>query len=105
MAENDPAVATTLSSRGPSRTKSVIAIPTAEPSAISGASGPSTAPNARVQRAASATPGAYASGVGPPPMPSSGLWPPSPGRGRRARITIAAPTKGSPMTRNHGGEE
>ena len=58
IAEKEPAVATTLSSFVPRRTNSVTAIPTAEPRAISGASGPSTAPNASVPSAARATPGA-----------------------------------------------
>jgi hypothetical protein len=48
----------------------VASIPTTEPRAMSGASGPS---------AASAIPGAFAIGTAPPPIPCSGGWLPSPG--------------------------
>ena len=51
------------------------------PSAISGASGPSTAPSVSVASAASTTPGSCA-GPGAPLVlsPSTGEWPPRPGR-------------------------
>ena len=58
IAANEPALESTALAWGPTRTKCVTATPTAEPSAITGASGPSTAPNASVPSAASATPGA-----------------------------------------------
>ena len=58
IAEKDPAVETTARSRSPSRTPAAIASAVADPSAISGASGPSTAPNARLPIAARAMPGA-----------------------------------------------
>ena len=70
---------------------------------MTGASGPSTAPNPSVPIAASATPGTCATGVGLPPRPASGSWPPSPGSQRRAAATSAAPATGRPITRNHGG--
>ena len=57
MAENEPAVESTLPSRGSARASDATATPTTEPRAISGASGPRTAPNASVPSAASATPG------------------------------------------------
>ena len=53
----------TADARGsPSRTASIAAMPTADPSAITGASGPSTAPKPSVPIAASATPGAWRHG-------------------------------------------
>ena len=53
--------------------------------AISGASGPSTAPNESVASAASATPGPHETGVGSMLTPPSGSWPPSPGSTRRGK--------------------
>src|SRR6476620_1977550 len=105
IAANDPAVATSPLSLWPSRAKCVSVSPTTEPSAIRGASGPSTAPKPSVPSAASATPAPYAGGVGRVPSPSSGAWPQSPGRSRRAARTTQAPTTGSPITRYHGGDE
>ena len=80
-------------------------MPTTAPSAISGPSGPSTAPNDSVPIAASAMPGAYESSGGFPAKPCSGLWPPSPGRKRRAIATRHAPATGRPMTRYQGGDD
>jgi len=100
---NEPAVARTVCSRWPNAPERATTIPTTEPSAISGASGPSTAPKESVPIAASAIPGACDTGVAPPPMPSSGGRPPSPGSSRRARRTTHAPAGGSRSTRYHGG--
>ena len=102
---NEPAVARTVCSRWPNAPERATTIPTTEPSAISGASGPSTAPKESVPIAASAIPGACDTGVAPPPMPSSGGRPPSPGSSRRARRTTHAPAGGSRSTRYHGGAE
>ena len=57
MAEKDPAVASTAVSRCPSFAMRAAATPATDPRAISGASGPSTAPKDNVPSAASATPG------------------------------------------------
>jgi hypothetical protein len=92
-------MAMTALARASSRATPATAMPTAEPSATTGASGPSTAPNASVPIAASAIPGAYASGVGATLRPSIGRWPPSPGSAVRATRTISAPTTGRPTTR------
>ena len=65
-------------SRAASRTAST---PSPLPSRISGASGPSTAPNASVASAASTTPGSSMGGSGPDVWkPSAGECPPVPGR-------------------------
>ena len=48
MAENEPAVESTAVSRSPTRTSRVAATPTTDPSAMTGASGPSTAPKERL---------------------------------------------------------
>ena len=58
IAEKEPAIASTPCCFRSTATKCVTARPTAEPSAIRGASGPRTAPKASVPIAASATPGA-----------------------------------------------
>ena len=58
------------------------------PMAIRGASGPSTAPSAKVVRAARTTPGISAASGAPPAWnPSAGEWPPRPGRYRMVRPT------------------
>ena len=57
IAEKAPAIARTLWWAGSTSTKCVTARPTADPSAIRGASGPSTAPKASEPMAARATPG------------------------------------------------
>ena len=105
IAENEPAVDNTFVSRSSARANPARATPTTDPSAISGASGPRTAPNASEASAASAIPGPCAIGVGATLMPTSGLWPPSPGRSRRAARTRHAPTSGRPRTRYQGGLE
>ena len=104
-AEAAPAVPTTRSPWSPRRMNGVTASPTTEPSAMSGASGPRTAPKPSVPRAASATPGPAASRVGEALSPSIGSWPPSPGRKRRAITTTTAPATGRNTTRYQGGEE
>ena len=71
MAENEPAIESTLPSRASRRTSDATAKPTTDPRAMSGASGPRTAPNAKVPTAASATPGACESGVGSTLIPST----------------------------------
>ena len=105
MAEKEPAVASTAFSRSPSFTILAAATPTTEPSAISGASGPSTSPKESVPIAASATPGPAASAVGAMLSPPNGSWPPSPGRKRRATITTTAPASGIARIRNQGALE
>ena len=73
---------------GASRVASFIAsTPSPLPIAISGASGPSTAPNTSVASAANTTPGSSTGGSGAPVWkPSAGEWPPVPGGGgSRAR--------------------
>ena len=56
--------------------------PSPAPSAISGASGPSTRPPPIVAKAARMIPGSSIGWTGSPPIasPSAGTWPPSPGR-------------------------
>jgi len=77
-------------------------MPTPEPRAMSGPSGPSTAPNANEAMAASATLGRNATAVGARLIPVSGSWPPSPGSKVRAAHTSRPPTAGSPRTSHHG---
>jgi hypothetical protein len=84
MAAKLPAAATTVwvlagASRLTSRTATT---PRPAPSAISGASGPSTTPRHRVANAASTIPGSSIGDGGPSPAlnPSAGEWPPLPGR-------------------------
>ena len=103
-AENEPAVASTVRPGSGTFALSTTIMPTTDPRAISGASGPSTAPKTNVPVAASATLGPYCQGTGFALSPPSGLWPPSPGMNRRASHTTKAPTMGSPITRYHGGE-
>jgi hypothetical protein len=57
IAENEPAMLSTARSLGPGAKSEAAATPTSDPSAISGASGPSTDPKASVPSAASAIPG------------------------------------------------
>src|SRR5262245_42367004 len=106
MAENAPAAASKELSRSPSRRIGVTRRPTTIPSAMSGISGPRTAPNESVPTAASAIPGPCEIGGGfSPPSPTSGDTPPSPGRKRRATRTTQAPASGTPTTRYQGGDE
>ena len=75
------------------------------PSAISGASGPSTAPKPRVASAASATPG-ISIGVGaaaPAWNPSAGECPPRPGRYLIVDPTSRPHTTSSGSGHHHGG--
>ena len=69
--------------------------PRPAPIAISGASGPSTAPKHRVASAASVTPGSSrAVGAAAPAWkPSAGEWPPRPGRYRIVRATRTPHTR------------
>ena len=63
------------------RTSRIAITPIPLPIAISGASGPSTAPSARVANEARITAGSSLGSVAPPALnPSAGLWPPVPGR-------------------------
>ena len=64
MAENSPALDSTAEPFRPTEAARAAAMPTTEPSATIGASGPSTAPKESVPSAASATPGAWEIGVG-----------------------------------------
>ena len=105
IAENVPAVESTLASASPILAKRAATRPTIEPRAKSGASGPSTAPNASEPIAARMTPGACEMGVGATAIPPSGSWPPSPGSNVRAARTIAAPASGRPTTRYQGGPD
>ena len=66
------------------------------PSAISGASGPSTAPQPSVISAAIAMPGRSLAGARPPTVrPSAGLWPPVPGRYLIVAATPRPPRRSS----------
>ena len=66
------------------------------PSAISGASGPSTAPVPSVISAASAMPGSSLAGASPPTFrPSAGLCPPVPGRYLITAATARPPSSSS----------
>ena len=76
----------------PRRTRWIAQAPRPLPMAISGASGPSTAPKASVTKAASATPGSSNGRVAPGLKPSAGRWPPMPGSSRMARATSSPPT-------------
>ncbi len=73
------------------------------PSAISGASGPSTAPRLRVASAATITPGSWA-GVGAPLVlsPSAGSCPPVPGSQRMASA-VSSPDRATSGTGHHSG--
>ncbi len=63
------------------RTRRIAITPIPLPIAISGASGPSTTPSARVANEARITAGSSLGSVAPPALnPSAGLWPPVPGR-------------------------
>ena len=92
MAAKLPAAPSTITSCGGAsffaRFTANIAIP--PPIAMSGASGPSTRPSARVARAASATPGAYLGSFPPAFRPSAGTCPPAPGRCTTANATTHA---------------
>ena len=105
IAENVPAVESTLPSASPNRAQRATTRPTMEPRAKSGASGPSTAPKASEPIAASMTPGACEIGVGATAIPPSGSWPPSPGSNARAARTMSAPASGRPTTRYQGGPD
>ena len=73
---------TTLAIAGASRfTKCRMSTPRPLPSAINGASGPSTAPSAKVARAAKKMPGSRRASTAPSDLnPSDGSCPPVPGR-------------------------
>lgn len=62
------------------------------PIAISGASGPTTAPPTRLATAAITTPGTSTGRVAPAPTPSTGGWPARPGRCLTARATTPPAT-------------
>ena len=104
-AENDPAELRMRISGSPTRIAFVTMMPVMPPSAMSGASGPSTAPKPRVPRAAMATPKNASTGSGAALMPSSGSWPPSPGSSRRASRTTTPPTAGRNRISHHGGSD
>ena len=72
--------------------------------AMSGASGPSTAPRAKVAMEARATPGTSMASGGPPPTLSrlAGECPPRPGRYRTTRPTTSPDTSSS-GTGHHAG--
>ena len=84
-----------------SRTVSAASPP---PMAMSGASGPSTAPRLRVASAASATPGRSRSRGAAPPMakPSAGEWPAVPGRWRMVRA-VSSPASATQGTGHQAG--
>ena len=85
-------------------TSGVKAMPTTEPRAISGASGPSTAPKAERPDCRQEHPGPVPQGGrGASWSPPRGACPPSPGSSVRA--ATPAPTTGSPRTRYQGGDD
>ena len=88
----------------PRRTTRATASPKAEPSAMSGASGPSTAPHESVISAASMTPAISRGWVGTALKPFAGSCPPSPGSSR-AKATRSPPTVGTSRIHHHGGAE
>ena len=96
MAAKLPAPAmTTVAIGGASLfTKWTVSAPSPPPMAMSGASGPSTAPRASVAMEARATPGILMGSGGPPPTlnPSAGECPPRPGRYRMTRPTTRPDT-------------
>src|SRR5829696_2930682 len=79
-------------------TKCTVNAASPPPIAISGASGPSTAPRLSVVNAARMRPGSSAWEGGPPPVvnPKAGEWPPLPGRYRMVNPV------NSPHRSNHG---
>ena len=83
-------------------TSRIARIPRPTPSAISGASGPSTSPRPTVARAASSTPGRSIGCVGVPPTarPSAGTWPPRPGSRLIAKAT-SVPARASHGSGHH----
>ena len=87
MAAAEPAAAIRATPCGESRRRVRLAASIARPppSAISGASGPTTVPSTRLRAAARITPGRLMGWVVPPPMPSAGMWPPRPG----SRVTMS----------------
>ena len=96
------AVACAGASRAARRTASA---PSPLPIAISGASGPSTAPNESVASAARKTPGSSIGGSGPPTWnPSAGEWPPVPGRWRIASATSSPESASSGSGHQTGAE-
>src|SRR6185437_9638454 len=73
------------------------------PSAIAGASGPTTAPKARLATAATKMPGSSAGSATPPGLkPSAGEWPPRPGMYLMTAPTIA-PATASGSSGHQGG--
>ena len=80
---------TTMAIGGASRLNRWMArTPRPLPIAISGASGPTTAPRLSVAKAAATMPKSSTGGTGPPALkPSEGSWPPVPGRNRMASAT------------------
>jgi hypothetical protein len=105
MAAKLPAAATTaVAWAGASRLASRTAQPASPaPRAISGASGPSTAPRLRVTSAAMAMPGTSVGDGTPPALnPSAGEWPPLPGRYRMVRATRTPARVSSGSGHHHG---
>ena len=76
------------------------------PTAMSGASGPSTAPRLNVASEASTTPGRSRSRGGAPPMakPSAGEWPALPGRCRMAKA-VSRPASATHGNGHQAGAE
>ena len=89
-----PAAATTARtwSGASRRSRRTARMPSPEPSAMSGASGPSTTPRPMVASAASTTPGSSTGCVTPVFSPSEGLWPPMPGR-RTIASAVTTPAR------------
>lgn len=73
------------------------------PRAISGASGPSTAPSGRLATAARTTPGTAAFDAPPECRPAAGMCPPRPGNRRTTRATTTPDTKARGKGHHHGG--
>ena len=104
IAAADPASAMSIRPCGsdPSFVRSAANSARPPPRAISGASGPITAPSDRPARAASVTPGRLRGSVSPPARPSAGTCPPRPGRYRMAAPT-ARPARASTGSGNQAG--
>jgi hypothetical protein len=105
-AANIPAAATSVPVSGvASRFRSRMAIrPRPPPNAISGASGPSTMPRARVANAAAITPGSSIGWIGDALRPWLGRCPPCPGR-RTIAAATSRPDSARSGTGHHFGVE
>lgn len=101
IAATPPAARMILRSPGspPRNNNPAVAVPTA----MTGTSGPTTAPNTSVASAARTT-DVIMRGVMLKAMSSRGRWPPCPGS-RHAAQVIAAPSSSIPTTHHHGADD